>query len=100
MNTITELKTFKGYPHYLTQKGEFLTLSHNKKVNIGDGFTFGQHYQNVDKKQSPVFRVVEILEERSAKGKHSDPNATFYSLRCEIRTEDISELELLVSVND
>lgn len=100
MNTLTELKTFKGYPHYLTQKGEFITMSHIKKVNIGDGFTFGQHYQNTDKKNAPVFRVVEILEERKAKGSHSDQNAMFYSLRCEVKTEDISELELLASTTD
>ena len=97
MNTLTELKTNKGYPHYLTQNGNHLTMSHNKKVNIDDGFTFNQHYNNVDRRQTPVFRVVEILEERPAKGNHADKNAMFYSLRCEIKTEDTSELELLVS---
>lgn len=99
MNTITELKTFKGYPHYLTLKGNEITLVSQKKVELGDGFTFGQHYNNVDKKCSPVYRVAEILEERQAKPHHA-PGCIFYHLKCNVAAEDITEVELLISNQD
>lgn len=49
-----------------------LTLSHIDKIEIGDIYCH--------KTQGNKFKVIDILEERPAKGRHPKP-ATFYHLR-------------------
>lgn len=98
--TITELMTRRGYPHYLKRRIGSIDLVSYESVNIGDGFTFNQHLDTVDKSQAQVFRVTEIVEKREAKGNHQlvdlvKPN--YYKLIVEARTENIKNLNHLIS---
>lgn len=84
---ITELRTFKGFPNFLTFKNNELTLVNPKPYVVGDGFTFGQT-TGVDRKSTIVNRVIEILEERPAKG--VVPNLIFQKFKTEVSIEDTS----------
>lgn len=67
---ITELITRQGFPHWLQKTKDTIDLVHDKPVNVGDGFTFYQNLETIDKSQMPVYRVTEILETRPSKGDH------------------------------
>lgn len=98
-NTLTELNTYRGYPHYLTRATDIITMQSNRPVNVGDGFTFNQHRQGVDLSEMPVYRVVEVLEERPAKGDHSlsKTPVIYYALKVELSIENNKNVPLLVS---
>lgn len=95
---ITELLTMRGYPMFLNEiKNDVLNVVSDREVNIGDGFVFGSHLLNYDRKMAIINRVTEVIETRPAKGNH-DREAFYYKLKVNKCIEDISE-ELVSNSN-
>lgn len=80
----TNLDTFRGYPHLMkwkpNEKEAIVNIVSLDKIKIGDEFS---HIGRInDKYYNQSGKVVEIIEERKAKGTHPE-GAKFYQVRLE-----------------
>jgi hypothetical protein len=81
---MTNLDTFKGYPHLMkwiaNEKEAVANIVSLTKIELGDEF---YHMGRInDNYYNQSGKVVEILEERKPKGTHPE-GATFYRLKLE-----------------